>query len=65
METNKVSYWMGTPITELSKEDLLEVVEYCGKEILRLRQDRDRWRESGDAAKYLMNVPNVQGQRGA
>lgn len=54
MEQNKVSFWMGRPVTELTKEELLEVVEYCGKEIVRLQEDRDRWRDAGDAAKYLM-----------
>ncbi|MFN7610083.1 MAG: hypothetical protein ACK5QX_03975 [bacterium] len=49
-----VSTWFGRPIDELTREELLEVVEWCGREILSLRADRDRWRESGDSLKYLM-----------
>lgn len=49
-----VSQWMGRPMDELTREELLEVVEWCGRDIERLRGDRDRWRESGDALKYLM-----------
>jgi hypothetical protein len=39
---------------ELTREELLEVVEWCGREIKSLRGDRDRWMQSGDALKYLM-----------
>ena len=46
--------WMGRPMDELTREELLEVVEWCGREIERLRGDRDRWMQSGDALKYLM-----------
>lgn len=46
--------WMGRPMEELTRDELLEAVEWCGREIQSLRADRDRWRESGDALKYLM-----------
>jgi len=49
-----VSQWMGRPMDELTREELLEVVEWCGREIEHLRGDRDRWMQSGDALKYLM-----------
>jgi hypothetical protein len=49
-----VSRWMGRPMDELTREELLEVVEWCGREIKSLRGDRDRWMQSGDALKYLM-----------
>ena len=49
-----VSRWMGRSMDELTREELLEVVEWCGREIERLRGDRDRWMQSGDALKYLM-----------
>jgi hypothetical protein len=52
--TSQVSTWCGRPVTELSREELLEVIEYCGTEIQRLTDDRNRWRQSGDALKYLM-----------
>lgn len=51
---NLVSYWKGRPVDELTREELLEVVEWCGREIEFLRADRDRWRSSGDSLKYLM-----------
>ena len=50
-----VSAWMGQPVTDLSREELLEVVEWCGGEIQRLQGDRDKWMRSGDALKYLMD----------
>jgi hypothetical protein len=46
--------WMGRPIDELTREELLDVVEYCRKEIQRLQEDRDRWRSSGSSLAYLM-----------
>jgi hypothetical protein len=49
-----VSRWMGRPMDELTREELLEVVEWCWREIESLRGDRDRWMQSGDALKYLM-----------
>ena len=49
-----VSRWMGRPMDELTREELLDVAEWCGREIDYLRGDRDRWRESGDALTYLM-----------
>ena len=55
MELNKVSAWKGVPITELSREELIEVIEYCGKEIIELRRDRDAWLKCGDVAEYLRN----------
>lgn len=57
MEVNNVSCWMGRPITELSREELLKVVEHCGEEIQRLQHDRDRWFRAGDPIKYLMYTP--------
>jgi len=36
----KVSYWMDRPITELTREELIEIIEYLGRELERKR-DRD------------------------
>jgi hypothetical protein len=63
MPTPKVVVWMGRRIDELDKNELLEVVNYCAAEIEAIRADRDRWREAGDAAKYLMNGPNAEVSR--
>ena len=61
METNKISMWMGKPIDTLSREEMLEVINYSCNEIQRLTKDRDRWFRAGDPIKYLMeenqNVP--------
>lgn len=49
-----VSRWMGRPVDELTREELLQVVEWCGREIQSLRSDRDRLLRGSDAIKYLM-----------
>lgn len=46
--------WMGTKISELSKEQLIAVVEWCGDEILRLRKDRQILYRYADKSKVLM-----------
>lgn len=43
-ETKSVSMWCGRPVTELSREELLEVVEYLGREICHLRSLPVDWR---------------------
>ena len=52
--TTQMSTWCGRPVNELSREELLQVVEYCGAEIQKLTTDRNRWMQSGDPLKYLM-----------
>jgi hypothetical protein len=47
--------WKGIPISQLSREELIEMIEYCGKEIMMLREDRSRWMRVGDPVRYLMN----------
>jgi hypothetical protein len=37
-----LSEWEGTPISELSREELLGVVSWCGEEITRLREENMR-----------------------
>lgn len=51
--------WMGTKISELSKEQLIAVVEWCGDEILRLRKDRATLYEFADKSKVLMSVSSI------
>jgi len=51
-----VTTWMGKNLEDLSKEELIKVVEYCAKQMEDLRQDRDRWRKSGNALQYLMHI---------
>ena len=50
-----VTTWRGRPIQELDKDELIQLIEYCGEEIKYLRKDRDRWRKAGDSLKYLMH----------
>jgi len=52
--TTQMSTWCGRPVHELSREELLQVVDYCGAEIQKLTTDRNRWMQSGDPVKYLM-----------
>lgn len=49
------TYWYGKPITKLDKAELIEALEWCGKEIQYLQKDRDRWMRAGDSSKYLMD----------
>jgi hypothetical protein len=53
--TTQISTWYGRPVHDLSREELLQVVEYCGAEIQNLTADRNRWMQSGDPVKYLMS----------
>jgi hypothetical protein len=50
---NKFSTWYGVPINELDREKLIEALEWCGTEIIRLREDRDRWFSAGNVLEYL------------
>ena len=54
MQKVSVSMWKGRKMEDLTRDELLEVVEWCGQEILRLQEDRDRWFKAGDPIKYMM-----------
>ena len=51
----RVSLWMDRPLTDLTKEELIDVVEQLGRELVAQREDKARWMRAGDAAKYLMD----------
>lgn len=51
---NSIGMWKGQKIEELTREELLEVVRFCGEELQQLREDRARWRDAADPLKYLM-----------
>ncbi len=44
MSVVQETMWMGRPVKELTREELLEVVEYCGRQVQELREQRDKWR---------------------
>jgi hypothetical protein len=49
-----VSQWRGKPIDELSREELVEALNWCGRELQEIRADRTRWMRSADPVKYLL-----------
>jgi hypothetical protein len=51
-----VFFWMGKSVDELTREELIEVIEHLSSERDSLRTDRNRWMKAGDAAKYLLNI---------
>jgi hypothetical protein len=50
---NKFSTWNDVLINELDREKLIEALEWCGVEIMRLRKERDRWASAGNVLEYL------------
>jgi hypothetical protein len=46
--------WKGKEIDTLSREELIEAVNWFSREMQTLREDRDRWRQSGSAIKYML-----------
>lgn len=52
--TSSGARWMGRPIAELSREQLILVIERCGREMQELREDRGRWMAAADPVKYLV-----------
>lgn len=60
MKVPKVSLWQGTPVSELTRSELVDALDWCAGEIERTRVDRDRWRKAGDAAKYLLDRDSRQ-----
>jgi hypothetical protein len=60
---NKFSTWFDVPINELDREKLIEALEWCGIEIMRLRKDRDRWVSAANALEYLKHGDKHHEQR--
>lgn len=38
--------WMGRPLSDLSKDELIAAVEWCGEKILTLQETNDQFRKS-------------------
>jgi hypothetical protein len=54
MEQKIVITWKGQMLETLSREELIEAVNWLRREAETLREDRDRWRQSGSAIKYML-----------
>jgi hypothetical protein len=50
----KIVTWKGCLIETLSREELIEAVNWLSREMQTLREDRDRWSQSGDVIKYML-----------
>ena len=46
--------WKGKPIAALSREELIEVVNWFSRELETLREDRNAWMKSGSAVQYML-----------
>lgn len=54
------SLWMGRAVSELSREELLDVIEWCAGEIERLRTDQARRAPYVDWLRCLMRKPKAR-----
>ena len=50
---NGVHHWLGRPVTELNKEELLDVINHLANKVQSVEKDRKRWQNAADAIKYL------------
>ena len=46
--------WKGKPIAALSREELIEAVNFLLHEMEALREDRNAWMKSGSAVQYML-----------
>lgn len=49
-----VTTWKGKPVDELTREELIEAINYCGEEMERLRRENMRLAKAMDLIKYLL-----------
>ena len=54
VEVNTKSYWYGKPLSDLTKEELIQALEQVGAELVAQRADKARWMRAADPLKYLM-----------
>lgn len=55
MTDNRESFTVfGTPVENLSREELIEALRLVALELQNVRTERNRWKEAGDPLKYLM-----------
>lgn len=53
--------WKGKPIAALSREELIDVVNWFSRELETLREDRNAWMKSGSAVQY-MRQKDIKGE---
>lgn len=56
-------YWKGRPVTELTREELLEVVEFFAQESLRNREEIARRGRAMDPIKYLLDSSTLGAEK--
>lgn len=54
IHTEMIHTWKGKPIDTLSREELIEVVNWFSRELETLREDRNAWMKSGSAVQYML-----------
>jgi hypothetical protein len=50
--------WKGKEIDTLSREELIEIINWLRREVEALREDRNAWMRSGSAVKYMFQKQN-------
>ena len=53
-EVTKIHQWMGTPVTELERFELLHVIDHLAEEVERMRNEIERMRPHVNYASYLL-----------
>lgn len=53
----KISTWMGRPIEELPREELLTVIEHLGDQLGRMTEELARMRPHVDWVGFLVSKP--------
>lgn len=48
-----IGTWKGQPVEELTREELLSVLDEVGKELAYVYEDRRKWQAAADPLKYL------------
>lgn len=61
IHTEMIHTWKGKPIDTLSREELIEVVNWFSRELETLREDRNAWMKSGSAVQYMLQK-NIKGK---
>lgn len=55
----RVSLWKGRPITDLSRDELIEVVEFLAQESFRMREERSAMWRHIDVSGYLKSKGGI------